>query len=400
MQPPPKEIAVVGAGPAGLVFARAHRGAGRRITVYEQAPEPRRGGGGLLLHGNGLRVLSALGLLEAIGPHIVPIRRLELHMSERPTPFVRDLSGLPPPHDQAAVILRSKLLDVLLDAARAAGISVRYGHRLARIERSRDTLSLGFEHTRQTHTVDCLVGADGVHSMVRRSLGLPERVVPVGQAYLRGVAAVETEAGAAHEYGLADGRRFGLAPLPGGRTYFYCTAPFGRWEHVRRSERAAWIESWAPAGPVVRRVLEAIEHWDAVHYDEIREVRCRKWCDPPAFLVGDAAHAMTPNLGQGANSAMMDAYVLARLLGEAFLQADGSVARRYLEIRRPFVERLQRASRQVGAWFSSASPLRRRLLRAALAAGERHPSWGRRDRLLSVGYNPRELPLFQDERRA
>src|SRR5205807_4232644 len=86
--------------------------------------------------------------------------------------------------------------------------------------------------------------------------------------------------------------------------------------------------------------------WSSVALDEIREVRLRHWCKPPVFLVGDAAHAMSPDLGQGGNSAMVDAVVLVRLLGEASSIASlDEVGRRYETIRRRFVGRLQSSAR-------------------------------------------------------
>jgi 2-polyprenyl-6-methoxyphenol hydroxylase-like FAD-dependent oxidoreductase len=97
-------------------------------------------------------------------------------------------------------------------------------------------------------------------------------------------------------------------------------------------------------------VLGAVRDWSRVNYDEPVEVQARWWCRPPVFLVGDAAHAMTPYLGQGANSALVDALVLSRLLAAEF-QGRGDLAavgRRYQVVRRRFTRLLQTSSRRQG----------------------------------------------------
>src|SRR4029077_5924988 len=108
-----------------------------------------------------------------------------------------------------------------------------------------------------------------------------------------------------------------------------------------------WIDGWRAVSPEAAEILGAVPDWSQVSYDELQEVTVRRWWSGGCFLLGDAAHAMAPNLGQGANSAMVDALVLVRLLHET-LGGGGSpraVGRRYEAVRRPFVRRVQSASR-------------------------------------------------------
>lgn len=130
------------------------------------------------------------------------------------------------------------------------------------------------------------------------------------------MAEIELEADTLRETWCPDGRLFGTAPLPEGRTYFYCSAPLGAWFEVRRDRESldAWIQGWGRIDARLERVLRAVADWDAVNYDEARSVRARRWFRGRVFLAGDSAHAMLPYLGQGANCAMVDAVVLVRML--------------------------------------------------------------------------------------
>src|SRR4029450_1953939 len=118
---------------------------------------------------------------------------------------------------------------------------------------------------------------------------------------------------------------------------------------------AAWTDGRRFDGPVVSNVLHHVRDWTDVNYDEPEQVRVTPWSSGRPFLIGDAAHAMTPNYGQGANAAMVDAVVLTALLARSMEHQDSltDVGAQYESIRREFVERTQSA-----AW--RLSPLRQR----------------------------------------
>jgi 2-polyprenyl-6-methoxyphenol hydroxylase-like FAD-dependent oxidoreductase len=163
----------------------------------------------------------------------------------------------------------------------------------------------------------------------------------------------------------------------------------------------------------VVRTLEAVPDWDQVNYAEAREVRARHWYLGAAFLVGDAAHAMLPDLGQGANSAMVDALVLVRLLARLrserptrlhplpvatfYLPAPPAplpplerVGRSYEALRKPFVTRIQRTARQMGALASWTLPPARWARDALLRFTTRLPPLRRRMLALAAGVQEEE----------
>lgn len=102
------------------------------------------------------------------------------------------------------------------------------------------------------------------------------------------------------------------------------------------------VDLWSEALPVAGPLLERIRSIDDILLNEIGRVRCRRYVDRRTVLIGDAAHAMAPNLGQGANSALVDAAVLARELATAPTIDDG--LRRYSRQRHRPVTRVQRTS--------------------------------------------------------
>lgn len=387
-------LAIIGAGPAGLTAAIAAAQRGLRATVFERADVIARVGGGIVVHSNGLRVLDRLGLLDSFKPMMMPCSTLTLQLGDGHM-LVTDYSALPIPHNYLAVVLRHQLHTFLLAAAEKIA-TIHLGRHCTAIEELPDHVRLSFD---SGEPLECgiALGADGAHSIVRKSLPITATTRTAGDAYLRGVSECESDVAEVREIWGVDGRRFGIAPLTQGRTYFYCSAPRGRWHEVRRESLVAWIKSWRPFGRRVSDVLHHVKDWAQVNYDEPEQVQVARWYCERTFLIGDAAHAMTPNYGQGANAAMVDAVVLAALLARSMEQQGflTDVGAQYEFIRREFVERTQSATWRLGLVAQWTSPAMRLLRDSAFSALSRFQSLRRRDLLLFAGYNPAENPFLE-----
>jgi 2-polyprenyl-6-methoxyphenol hydroxylase-like FAD-dependent oxidoreductase len=384
-------IAIVGAGPAGLSSALAARKLGMEPLVFEQAHDFKPIGGGILIHSNGLRALDALGVYRGFEDRMNSVQRL---LSVTPRGKVIgsiDYADLAIPFNRCAVVMRYDLQEHLLNEAIAAGIKVEFGQRLMGLAITDRGAELEFESGAGCEA-EVVLACDGYRSATRTAAGIPAKVIDIKEAYLRGIAERPTDAASIRELWGTDGRRFGICPLPGDRTYFFCTAPTGAWDETRSSRLEQWIEGWRPFGDEVVGLLNSVPDWTRVNYDELHEVRLGEWSKPPVFAVGDAAHAMTPNLGQGANSAMVDALVVMRLLAEA-ADAGASlqqVASRYEAVRQTFVARLQSMGRQMGSLASMKSPVARTARDTGLVAMQCVPALMKRTALTAVGYNPAE----------
>src|SRR5688572_29334187 len=368
---------------AALLLARA----GARVTLLERVAEPRAIGAGIAIAENGLAVLESLGLHDALA-------------AARPVTEVRIVDalgrtllaprGAPP---RAVMLRRSTLQGMLLDAvAKEPGIECRFGVEVTRASPLGEvTLRDGAGET--TERADLVIGADGVHSRVRDGGAFGARVRRTGLRYVRmllsGDVATGTEA-------WTPAGLFGAFPVDGGT---YAFASCGTPEcsaALDARDLDAFRGAWARAYPAATRILASLTSFDELIQNEVIRVDCDRWSDGRMVLLGDAAHAMAPNLGQGANSALVDAAVLLDELRKAATLPEALVA--YERRRRPAVRRVAAASAQLGRMAEATNPairwLRDRILMPiamqfssdrSIAMVMQEPS----SRLLSIGQSVR-----------
>jgi 2-polyprenyl-6-methoxyphenol hydroxylase-like FAD-dependent oxidoreductase len=272
--------------------------------------------------------------------------------------------------DHVLAIRRRRLHDLLLGAVRAAHpqVALRLG---TEVTGAGGDGTVGFQAggVAGTATGDLVVGADGVGSVVRQGGDFGARTRP-GATYLRGLVAGD-DLGLEGEWWTPLGL-FGGAPMGDGTTYFYGSAtrpPVAA--ALAAGDLAGLRAAWAAALPLAGRVLERVQDPAELLVNQVVRVDCERWHDGRLVLVGDAAHAMAPTLGQGANSALVDAAVLAAELAGGG-PPEAALAR-YTARRRPAVRRVQDTADRVARLAELASPpLRRardRLLAAASGLG-------------------------------
>lgn len=338
---------VIGAGIGGLTTALALKQKGIDVDVYERSPVLTDVGAGISLWPNALKALYQLGLRPALdGVSFVSmdgaVRNSDGTVLSRTTAdqFIARL-GLP-----VVVFHRADLLAVLVDAAR--DIAIHTGHEARDVEQDADGVTVRFANGAGARG-DVLIGADGLRSVVRDRLGVPGALKYSGYTAWRGIAPFETAGLMAGET-LGSGQRFGLAPIHGNRVYWYAT------DNVNEGQREPPIETktrltrlfgdWhQPIPDLIRSTAEdTILRNDIYDRDPVE-----RWGSGRITLLGDAAHPMTPNLGQGACQAIEDALVLSRLLSTG--PDVPSSLRRYESERIPRTRSIVNASRRVGALF-------------------------------------------------
>jgi 2-polyprenyl-6-methoxyphenol hydroxylase-like FAD-dependent oxidoreductase len=302
-------VLVVGAGIAGLAAARALAGAGFSVEVVEREPAWEEAGMGVYLPANAARALRGLGLEQAVLERAVVVPRQRFSDQRGRTLFEVELAHVWDGVGPCLALHRTDLHAVLLDGAR--DVPIRMGVEVRALSEHEGTGAVEFEDG-TVGTYGLVVGADGIHSTVRRlAFGEDATARPVGQVGWRFVTPCPSEI---TTWSVMLGRRTAFLTLPigNGRAYCYCDVVSASAKDVDDDLRRHFSEFAQP----VQILLDSIADRALVHRSTIEEVSLDSWARGQVVLVGDAAHATSPNMAEGAAMALEDALVLAACLGE------------------------------------------------------------------------------------
>jgi 2-polyprenyl-6-methoxyphenol hydroxylase-like FAD-dependent oxidoreductase len=351
---------IVGGGIGGLATAVAFGRVGIDSVVLEQALAVEEVGAGLTLSPNAVRALERLGLAEAVRSRGARGQELLVRNWKGKTIFEVRLDD---PMEEIG-IHRADLQKVLI--AGAGLTRVRLGAHVTAVtadgERPRVELADG-----TAEEADLVVGADGIHSVIRRGI-LGAAAEPDYAGYVGWRAVIDYDDDVVRgrfveSWGHGD--RFGLIPIGGGRLYWFVSERRPQRDVDRpgvKAHIAGTFADWhAPIPTVVAQTPE-----DAISGTGIFDRKpVRRWSRGRVTLLGDAAHPMTPDLGQGAGQALEDAVVLAASVRDADTPEAGLAAYEQERIRRttPIVTRSRQFGRIAHARGAVAS-LRDALFRA------------------------------------
>lgn len=353
------EIAVIGCGTAGPAAAVLLARAGHAVTAFERVAEPVPVGAGILLQPSGMVALARLGLLEELVAVGAPVRRL--HGITHRGRTVLDLRyGRLDPLLIGLGLQRGALFSRLYSALGLAGVTVLTDRSIERIRAAGDRATLADERGRSYGPFDLVVVADGARSLLRRRSGLVRRAhqYPWGAVWAMVPGAEGQFEDTLFQVYRGAARMVGF--LPSGRAEPGNSTPRTSifWS-LRAEDLRSWRERglegwkrevlglWPRAEPLLAQLRDSDELAFAPYYD----VRMRRWHEGPTVFIGDSGHAMSPQLGQGANLALCDALVLADCLAQ---HAELGIAlRRYSRLRRRQLRYYQWASRWLTPFFQS-----------------------------------------------
>ncbi len=340
------DVGVVGCGTAGAAVALFLARAGHRVTVYERVEAPGPVGAGILLQPTGQVVLARLGLLEEVRAQASPIDRLWCRRRSGKT--LVDLRYEEVGEGRGLGIHRGVLFQALYAALRAeAGATLRLGTSVDSVD--------GLAH-------DLVVLADGAESAAQRlpALGPRSRGYPWGALWF--VARDPDRAIRAHLHQVVDGAHTLLGLLPTGLApgsgepvvSLFWSMRCDQVDAWRAGDLGAWKRRVLELEPLAAPVLEQIRAPGDLLFARYADVRLRRWHGERVVVLGDAAHATSPQLGQGANLALWDAMTLADHLAAA----DGAVGvalDAYSAARRAHIRYYQLAARWLTPLFQSDS---------------------------------------------
>ncbi len=317
----PTRILIVGGGIAGLSLAIALRRRGLYPEIIERADSWPTSGAGLYLVGAATRALGHLGLADAVIDVGVGIRRQTFRDSDGSQLAEVDVHKYWHACGACLGVSRTALHRVLVQHIEE--LPVRFGTTLLAVQQDGTRASVHFADG-SIESYDLVVGADGIRSSVRRlTIGESEPRFR-GQIGWRFIARRTTETPVeGWTVYLGAGSAFLLMPI--GDDALYCYA-----DRIASSPDAE-----PPTGDVarlrerfhrfaspVRAILDQLESADQIHRSPIEEVAQEAWGSGQVVLIGDAAHAMSPNMACGAAMALEDALVLADIVAQPGLAAD------------------------------------------------------------------------------
>ena len=382
---------IIGGGVRGPALALFLHKAGISSSVFEAYPEHNKVGGGLALAPNGMNVLAELGLAEKLLQR-GSLAMTNIFLDERGNQLARFGNGGYRYGQPAASFMRHDLNALLREEMESRGIAIAYEKRMANISISPDGTFVTTHFTDGSVAEgDFLVGADGVRSRTRELI-LPDGPHPefVGIIGIGGC----TPRSAVPDFTVADSQAFTFTFGPTG-FFGYCGgAPDEAmwWSNLPRDREISTEELAALSADQLKR--EMLERYGAYHSPipalikaadkvialSVHDVqRLPRWSRGRIIVIGDAAHAVSPNAGQGASMALEDAMLLAKLVRDCGGRIEAAF-KTFEDQRRARVEKVVAEGRRRGADKAIVSPVQSRIRNIVIGLmlrlfGERSQRW-------------------------
>jgi len=311
-------IAVVGSGTAGPAAAILLARQGHQVTLMERAPRRLPVGAGFLLQPTGWSVLRELGLEDILRAQTTPISKL----------YCRTRSGqvlLNLEYDELSKGLagagthRATLLNLLLDTAAGLGIELQWNTPILRMSRDTDNRSCLLDESGTMHgPFDLLLVCDGANSTLRAQCGVPSRVdcYPWGALWFIGKRTQDFESHVLWQSVGSTRELIGFLPTgtDDDLLSLFWSIRLDQIEAWRKTPLAVWKRQILELAPQAETFLHQITSHEQVTAAAYHDVRMPCWHAERIAILGDAGHALSPQLGQGVNLALMDASALTKLL--------------------------------------------------------------------------------------
>lgn len=295
-----KVAEIAGGGIGGLAMATLLARDGWKVRVHERGEQVREIGAGIYIKNNSIEVLEHLGVFADMKPKGTELHKAQIQFPDGSVRQERALKG----QSRVHVFPRQTVIEALLASALDAGVQILTNSTVTGAEP--DGTLITADGAR--HSADLVVGADGVMSAVRSSLGIRSRftLLPtiIDRFLVRSREFTQEPKTVEHWSG---NRRIGVTPSGPDHTYVYMVAP-------ERDKTAAKlpldVADWSARFPKLGGLFELLGRSESTQFN-YGVVECQDWSRGRVAILGDAAHGLPPTLGQGAGLTLINAYALA-----------------------------------------------------------------------------------------
>lgn len=346
-----RKALIIGGGIGGLATAIALKQIGLTVEVYERAALLREVGAGLSLWANAVKALNYLGLGAAVQSLALPEAAGGIRMASGELLMSTTNAQLAAKFGELSVMVhRAELHDQLRNAL---GQELHLGMECMAVTEEAHGVRVHFRNGEEV-LGDLVIGADGLHSQVRAGLHGQQPPRYAGYTAWRGVTPFDHKRLQPGET-WGRGVRFGQIPMQGERVYWFAAYNTAAGQHSPDGEQAELLRLFGNWHDPIRALIAVTPASAILRNDIYDRPPLKQWGRGRVTLLGDAAHPMTPNLGQGACQALEDAVVLAKQLQAT---ADiPSALRAYEAARIPRTTMIVQQSRRVGAVGQWAHPV-------------------------------------------
>lgn len=363
---PQNNVAIIGAGLSGLALALALRKQSIPCTIYEARPASLNIGGAIMLSPNALKVLNSLGVYERIRPLGFEFENLYFRTEDDQLLDTYEFGSQEKYGYKALRIYRHIVIDHLLEMVNEAGITIRYGQKYTRvISETDDQVTWEFQDGSQ-ETAGHLVGADGIHSRVRKHLypdleprftnmagitaAVPTSQLKIPNSYGLPVTIMNSKHGS---FTIAEQQPDGSEVLIGKQMQAMELNRAG-WDALLSNKE--WSVGYLQEGKdnfpeIVRSAVSHIPHGKINIWPFYLVPKLDTWVSDRGrvIILGDAAHAIPPTAGQGVNQAFEDVYTFSLILGSAEKKASAELMTVWQIHRQARINRILALNDQINA---------------------------------------------------
>ena len=307
------KISIIGAGIGGLTTAIALKQKGFEVEIFEASKDFRKAGSGINLAINAMQVFNRLGIYEEISA--LGSYTNSLNITDGKLNIITNINLLNAEIEfkaKAYAIHRAKLHTILLN--RLNGVKIHLNKNLESLSQTSNEVFFVFKDG-TSYTSNILIGADGIHSMVRKSIFDNTKLRIAKQVCWRGIVKVaipkkyQTKLNELWE----KGKRFGFVHINKNEVYWYALANYKN-DYQKEYSNTNLEELFSNFNPLIKKIISKTEKRKII-FNEMMDLKpISSWHHKNVCLIGDASHATTPNLGQGACQAIESAYVIAECL--------------------------------------------------------------------------------------